>query len=68
MAWSRGGSHPSSVDRGRIGHSWQLLIYCGQGAFNWDVFIFYPDGNYEGVGPRWGGTGERSGAWMYVHE
>ncbi|MEM9802280.1 MAG: hypothetical protein AAGA20_18280 [Planctomycetota bacterium] len=48
--------------------TWSLRIHCGRGFANWDVFIYYPDGLYEGVGRRWGGWHELIRGWAYVHE
>ncbi|MEM6673140.1 MAG: hypothetical protein AAF726_09860 [Planctomycetota bacterium] len=48
--------------------TWSLRVDCSRGFLNWDVFIFYPDGLYDGVGPRWGGSHEMIRDWAYVHE
>ena len=66
-------AHPAFVfmpaeDRDPLPPSWSLRVPCSSGLVNWDVFLDYPDRNYEGAGERWGGWGEPIGDWLYVHE
>lgn len=58
----------STFDVGGLPDTWSLRIHCSRGVVNWDVFVYYPDGLYEGVGRRWGGWHELIGGWAYVHE
>ena len=45
---------------------WELRIECGGPGLNWDVFFFWPTLAY----PQhiYGGSTERIGDWVYVHE
>ena len=46
--------------------SYELRVKCPAGGFNWDVFFYWPEGNYpENI---YGGYVERIGDWAYVHE
>ena len=45
---------------------YELLVRTPKIGVNWDVFVFWPEGDY----PTriYGGTVERIGRWAYVHE
>ena len=45
---------------------YQLMIPCSSGGINFDVFVFWPEGNYPDF--LYGGGVERIGRWAYVHE
>ncbi|MEM9381994.1 MAG: hypothetical protein AAGB93_18710 [Planctomycetota bacterium] len=55
-------------DEAALPPTWSLRVDCARGVLNWDVFLYYPDGRYEGVGRRWGGWHEEIRGWAYVHE
>jgi hypothetical protein len=45
---------------------WELRINCSWAGLNWDVFFYWPTGKYPGY--IYGGSTERIGDWVYVHE
>jgi hypothetical protein len=45
---------------------WSLLVHCGRGMLNWDVFVYWPGEQYPNE--MYGGYVERVGRWAYVHE
>lgn len=48
------------------GNRWALVANVSTGLLNWDIFIFFPSGNYPEA--DYGGVLERIGSWAYVHE
>lgn len=44
---------------------YELSVPCGSGM-NWDVFVYWPSGDYPEF--MYGGGVERMGGWAYVHE
>ncbi len=58
------------TDEGKLAeygdNSWALTALVSRAMMNWDRFIYVPDGKYPGNG--FGGTLERVGGWVYVHE
>lgn len=43
-----------------------LFIDTPSGGLNWDVFVYWPEGNYPDY--FYGGSSELIGTWAYVHE
>lgn len=60
--------YDSAEERGDLPVTWSLRIPCSRGVANWDQYIYYPDGNYTGVGRRWGGDFHVRGEWAYIYE
>jgi len=54
------------VARKISGCEWMLEVPCSSGILNWDVFVYFPSGEYPDRG--WGGWLEPIGDWAYVHE
>ncbi len=52
-------------DKGPI-RGYELMIETPSGGLNWDVFVYWPGGNYPDY--FYGGTPELFGKWAYVHE
>jgi hypothetical protein len=52
--------------RDYYGNRWVLFANVPTGMINWDVFLYFPNGQYPDKG--YGGWLERIGAWAYVHE
>ena len=48
------------------GAPYELQVPCPLGMLNWDVFVFWPDGDYPTY--MYGGGVELVGDWAYVHE
>lgn len=48
------------------GNDWALVAKVSRGMSNWDLFLYLPNQNYPPTG--YGGTLERLGDWVYVHE
>jgi len=47
-------------------NKWILKVFTPSGLINFDMFVFFPDGNYPEYG--FGGYFERVGDWAYCHE
>ncbi len=47
------------------GEPYELLVSCGS-MFGFDKFVYWPSGQYPAS--LYGGSTERIGAWVYVHE
>ena len=47
-------------------NKYQLLVPCSTGALNWDVFFYWPEGNYPDS--IYGGGVDRIEDWAYVNE
>ena len=45
---------------------WSLILPCGRGVLNWDVFVYWPTEQYPHH--MYGGFVERVRSWAYVHE
>ncbi len=45
---------------------WVLIVHTTSGFINFDMFVYFPEGNY----PKhaYGSTLERIGDWAYYHE
>ncbi len=56
----------SVSDGETIFEDYQLLINTPSGGLNWDVFVYWPEGNYPDY--FYGGNPELFGRWAYVHE
>lgn len=48
------------------GNDWVLWVSTPSGIIDFDLFVYYPRGNYPAAGH--GGVLERIGEWAYVHE
>jgi len=48
------------------GNDYELRIDTPRGGINWDVFVYWPEGNYPDC--FYGGVPELFGRWAYVHE
>lgn len=54
------------ADTTTIFKQYELLIKTPSGGINWDVFVYWPEGNYPEY--FYGGYPERIEEWVYVHE
>ena len=57
---------PTDGERVLVDSRWELRIPCPNGLMNWDVFYYWPSGNYPARSH--GGSVVRLGEWAYVHE
>ena len=57
---------PPDGERAIKGPPWELRVQCPYGLLNWDVFFYWPTGDYPEY--IYGGVVERVNKWAYVWE